>query len=185
MPNFLARLGISDAEMIAAAARDVAVHEGLKAKANEAQEHWKDIAPVFGDRDPKRAAPPQEDPGAYRDAVEVGEIQHKKGLLPRIRVFNNDYKAHWIEFGAKHMPEYAPATNTDLAMGGDGKILTTEPLVAAQAAYSAAKRHHESVKADQSASRSDRSLAAKELERARFERSQAFKAARGRRGRRR
>jgi hypothetical protein len=114
-------LGIPSAELARALASDAAVHAGMEAKAAEGVEYWKGIAPVFDPATSGRSEPPHGDPGDYRDAVHVEWRQGEIG--PIARLINDDYKAVWIEFGAKHMPEHACASRTSIAMGGDGKIL--------------------------------------------------------------
>lgn len=68
--------------------------------AEEAAEYWRSIAPV-GD--------PAVDPhsGAYRDSIHV----EQKG--DKVYVVASDPKAHWIEYGTEHMPEYAPRQRTE------------------------------------------------------------------------
>lgn len=60
------------------------------------------IAPVGGARDPH--------PGAYRDSINY-EIHQGKSRMS-LRVGARDQKAHWIEFGAKHMPKYGVLRRT-------------------------------------------------------------------------
>lgn len=82
------------------------VAAGVQAKAAKVQEFWKSVAPVFGDRPPHRSAPAYGAPGDYRGSIHVTDKGGDEG--PRARVGASDFKAKWIEFGTKHMPEYAP-----------------------------------------------------------------------------
>lgn len=76
-----------------------AVLENLGSKGVQ---YAKGIAPVGGARDPH--------PGAYRDSINY-EIHQGKTRMS-LRIGARDQKAHWIEFGAKHMPEYGVLTKT-------------------------------------------------------------------------
>lgn len=86
------------------------VKAGVEKKAQAAAEYWASIAPVFGDLPPKRDAPAYGAPGAYRDSITVQDMSDADGA--RMRVQDTDFKAKWIEFGNKHMPEYAPRAKT-------------------------------------------------------------------------
>ena len=85
------------------------VAAGVEKKAAKVEAYWKSIAPVFGDRPPKRAAPSHGSAGAYRDSITTKMMD---GDTPRARVSDGDFKAKWIEFGNAHMPEYAPLAKT-------------------------------------------------------------------------
>lgn len=86
------------------------VARGVEKKAEKVQAYWQGIAPVFGDRPPKRDSPSHGAPGAYRDSITIED--HANGDIPGKRVKDTDFKAKWIEYGNKHMPEYAPAAKT-------------------------------------------------------------------------
>lgn len=96
---------------IARAAKNRKVQKRMEKKAREVQEYWRSISPVFGDRPPKRDAPMFGYPGFYRDSVQLKKIEGKGGAA-KWRVFDKDRKASWIEYGSKHMPEYAPKAKT-------------------------------------------------------------------------
>jgi hypothetical protein len=82
------------------------VKAAVHAKATAAQEYWKDIAPVFGDKPPHRAAPSHGAPGAYRDSITTVDMSSSEGA--HVRIQTSDFKARWIEYGNSHMPTYAP-----------------------------------------------------------------------------
>lgn len=86
------------------------VQAGVEKKAAKVQAYWQSIAPVFGDRPPKRDAPSHGAVGAYRDSISIED--HPSGDVPGKRVKDTDFKAKWIEFGNAHMPEYAPRAKT-------------------------------------------------------------------------
>lgn len=69
-------------------------------EARIAQEFWKSIAPVG------KAEDRDDHPGQYRDSIRY-EIKRTSEGEGKVRVYTKDYKAHWIEYGAKHMPKYA------------------------------------------------------------------------------
>lgn len=90
--------------------RSGAVKKGVDKKAHKVQEYWQSIAPVFGDRPPHRDAPSHGSPGDYKDSIVIEDMSD--GDSPRERVKSTDFKAKWIEYGNKHMPEYAPLSKT-------------------------------------------------------------------------
>lgn len=102
---------------IGRAARSKRVIRALERKATKAQAYWQSIAPVFGDLPPKRPAPPEGDVGDYKAAVKIKKITNPDGSV-RFRVYDDDPKAHWVEWGNAHMPEYAPAAKTIAAFKG-------------------------------------------------------------------
>lgn len=97
---------------IAAGLRSFEVERELDKLAERVAQYAKGIAPVFGDHDPRRAEPPDGDPGAYRDSIRVTTTGPG-----RRRVGSDDRKAVWIEVGARHMPEYAVFTKTGARFG--------------------------------------------------------------------
>ncbi|TDH48890.1 hypothetical protein E2F47_22250 [Mycobacterium eburneum] len=100
--------GISSAE----------VTHALDELAHEVADYAKSIAPVFGDRPPKRAEPGIGSPDDYKDSIKVtGRGPSKR------RVESDDPKAVWIELGTEHMPEYAVFAKTAAHFGGTGPTL--------------------------------------------------------------
>lgn len=106
---------------IGRAARSKRVIRALERKAERAAEYWSSIAPVFGDLPPKRAEPPEDTnelgAGSYKASIAIKRIDNPDGSA-RFRVYDSDPKAHWVEYGTAHMPEYAPAAKTIAAMKG-------------------------------------------------------------------
>lgn len=82
------------------------VNAAVHAKADKVQAYWKGIAPVFGDRPPKRGEPASGARGDYRKSISQEDMSGADGAQVRIKA--TDFKAKWIEYGNKHMPEYAP-----------------------------------------------------------------------------
>lgn len=181
--NPLSKFGLTDMELDAEIARNPEVLKALEDKAKEVETFWKDISPVFDATRDRRANPPEDQPGAYRDSIHTQMIRERDGR-PGALVGTNDYKAVWIEFGSLHMPEYAPATKTAHYFGDTkGPIVSVggvnEGINQAQVKYREAREAYEKAKA----TGSDVKNARTELNRARGERSAAFNAARPRRRR--
>jgi hypothetical protein len=121
-PAALADVGLTQAKVDAALGESVMVREGLIKKTEEVQAYWKSIAPVStrpghdlhkgGYRD---------EPGDYRDSIQVKYVRHSSGYMVG-RVFTNDPKAHWLEYGSIHnfAPRigYAQATVDHFNPGG-------------------------------------------------------------------
>lgn len=99
---------------------DITVLAATDHLANEVRDYAKGLAPVFGDKDPRRGSPAHGDPGDYRDSIET--VPHPTEPLGR-RVQSRDFKAIWIEVGSRHMPEYAVFTKTAAYFGGTPPIL--------------------------------------------------------------
>lgn len=105
--------------------------------AKEVVEYAQGIAPVFGDKDPHRNTPPHGDPEDYKNSI--------RALAPRIEgdtvivsVETNDYKAWWIEYGSRHMPEYAVFSRTAEHFGGTGPDMASEQVSTAHGILRAA-----------------------------------------------
>lgn len=99
---------------------DLTVMAATDHLADEVRDYAKGIAPVFGDRDPRRGSPAYGEPEDYKNSIKV--IPHPDEPLGR-RVISNDFKALWIEVGTRHMPEYAVFTKTAAYFGGTPPIL--------------------------------------------------------------
>lgn len=99
---------------IGKAAKSERVKKALHNKAVKVQQYWRSIAPVFEEGNiakEHRAQPMFGYPGFYRDSVKIEERDGKdEGVF--YRVYDDDRKASWIEYGSSHMPEYAPAAKT-------------------------------------------------------------------------
>lgn len=103
---------------IAAGLRSVEIERELDKFARRVADHAKSLAPVFGETgvDERRGAPPEGDPGDYRDSIHVDETRH----VGRRRVISRSKLAIWIEIGTRHMPEYAVFTRTAKFFGAKG-----------------------------------------------------------------
>jgi hypothetical protein len=99
---------------------DITVMAATDHLANEVRDYAKDLAPVFGDRNPRRGSPAYGEPGDYKESIKV--VSHPTEPLGR-RVQSDDFKALWIEVGTRHMPEYAVFTRTAAYFGGTPPIL--------------------------------------------------------------
>jgi hypothetical protein len=58
-----------------------------------------------------------EKPGDYSESVKIKYSKTKDGAS-MAKVGSRDYKAHWIEYGSSHMPEFAPRAATVDHFGG-------------------------------------------------------------------
>src|ERR1700747_1534033 len=102
----LNEVGITQADLDKAVADSAEAKDAVIKKAEEVRDFWRGIAPIFGDRPPKRAEPPHGEPGDYKNSIRIKYEKDKTGKLIA-KVGTKDEKAAWIEFGAVHMPEYA------------------------------------------------------------------------------
>lgn len=75
-------------------ATDPELYAVLTAAGKRAVDYARAIAPVG------TAAEGDEHPGAYRDSIRVERDEEGPGM----RLFSDDNKAFWIEYGAAHMP---------------------------------------------------------------------------------
>jgi hypothetical protein len=176
MANPLSKFGLTDMELDAEMARNPEVLKGLEHLANEVKDYWQALAPVFDEDRDRRKAPPNDEPGAYRDSIHVEMIRKKDGQ-PGAMVGTNDYKAIWIEVGTAHMPEYAPATKTAHYFHDTTGPHFSEGVQQAQGRLREALESLEKAKATGGDVKSARA----EVNQARAERSAAFKASRPRR----
>jgi hypothetical protein len=119
--KLLDEVGVSQADLDKAIDESAEIKQAVRDKAIEARDYWRSIAPVnkYGD---EGAGKPHvydghtDDPGDYRDSI---RIKFEKGGR-EAKVYTNDYKARWIEYGTSKMPEYAPAQRTVDHFGGSG-----------------------------------------------------------------
>jgi hypothetical protein len=58
-----------------------------------------------------------DEPGDYRDSIEITYHEKSSGHFTA-KVGTQDYKAHWLEYGSIHNPEYGFAQKTVEAFGG-------------------------------------------------------------------
>ena len=89
-----------------AALTSAATREAVLAKAKEAAEYAKTIAPVNKTGKPHTTPGGYTDtPGQYRDSIEAVAV-FENGEW-RGRVISHDWKAQWIEYGTEKMPKQA------------------------------------------------------------------------------
>ncbi|TDH57547.1 hypothetical protein E2F47_01910 [Mycobacterium eburneum] len=179
--------GMSIEAEIAAGLHSFEIERELDKLADEVADFAKSIAPVFGDRPPKRDAPADGAPGDFKNSIKVTP----QGPGKR-RVGSDDFKAVWAELGTRHMPEYAVFAKTAAHFGGTGPIID-EGIQRAQSHLRRELEHLAKLHAEMPGSfsaaidKAQRLTAQKrKVEQARTARSAAFNAARPRRrGRRR
>lgn len=108
VPADLAKVGITRAIIDRALGRSVRVRAGVIAKTKEVQEYWESIAPELGDK-PTHGHDDidgfSEDKGTYKKSIKTKLRLHFSGYLTG-RVYNTDPKAHLLEYGSIHNPEY-------------------------------------------------------------------------------
>ncbi|KLO31585.1 hypothetical protein ABW16_01755 [Mycolicibacter heraklionensis] len=104
------------------------VEDGLDHFAGEVCEYARSIAPVFGDRPPKRDAPPFDEPGGFRDSIHV---EHPRRGVRRV-ISRLDPLALWQELGTIHMPEYAVFSRTAEHFGGTAPVIGDDGVMHAQ-----------------------------------------------------
>jgi hypothetical protein len=180
VPKALADLGITQDDIDQAMVDD-GVDEQLNNTANKMAEYWRSLAPVG------TADEGDENPGAYRDSIHVERAETFDGFV----VQADDFKSHWIEFGSRHMPEYAPAAKTAAAFGGVGPDLP-ENVAPVHRGLQEAIAEHEALKKSrfrknpaERASKAQIAAAKAKVERLREARSTAFRTARQKRYRNR
>jgi hypothetical protein len=83
--------------------------------AEKAASHARGIAPVGSPADDDRH------PGAYRASIRTESTPTGPGY----RVFASDQKAHWIEYGAAHMPRFQVLTRAVEAVRGNATMTET------------------------------------------------------------
>jgi len=166
---------------IAAGLHSVEIEHELDKFAEEVRDHARGLAAVFGEsgRDDRRDAPPEGEPGDFRDSIEVGpspKVGHR-------RVGSNSKIALWQEVGTRHFPEDAIFAKTAKYFGGTGPIID-EGVNEAQHHLRGELEKLEKLTAEGAAANHIASQR-RAVNEARLARSAAFRAARGgRRGRR-
>lgn len=99
------------------AAASVVAREALLLEAKRGEAYARSIAPV-GDAPHVLKSGYRDEPGDYRDSI-MGSVLFIRGAW-RGRVSAGDYKAHWIEYGTKHMPKQAVMRRTANHLRGTG-----------------------------------------------------------------
>ena len=112
---------VSAAEIETAMSASPRINAHGMAQAVKGRDYWKSIAPV-GTHEHVLSSGYVDRPGQYRDATRI-KVVRVRGIK-RWRVFNDDFKRFWIEFGAKHMPKFACRERTVQYMrhGGGGGL---------------------------------------------------------------
>ena len=111
--------GVIEAEL--ATSPEIAIH--LMKKAEEVRQYWIDYWESFDhpfSRVHTLRSGYVERPGDYSDSIKVKFMPSAGKHLMKARVTAHDYKAHWIEYGSAHMPEFAPRAATLEYFGGGG-----------------------------------------------------------------
>lgn len=97
----------------------VAVKAAVIDTAKKVQKRWKEIAPVSD----RPAHPLQvggsyiEEPGDYQKSIRVKYDTHGPDVFGA-QVYSKDPKAHWLEYGSVHNPEYGYAARVVEEFGG-------------------------------------------------------------------
>lgn len=121
---------VGEAEM-SRAMRGPEVMIAAEKLAGEVVAYAQSIAPVFGDKAPHRNAPPHGAPEDYKNSIHAlaPRIDGDSVIIP---IRSDDYKAWWIEYGSRHMPEYAVFSRTAEHFGGTGPDMASEQVATAQ-----------------------------------------------------
>lgn len=101
--DMLQAVGITRGDIDKAVSEVFVVRQAIIDKAEEVETYWKSIAPVRS--------------GDYRDSIHIEYDEKKTGFL-KARVVTKDWKAHWLEYGSIHNPEYGFAAKTVEEFGG-------------------------------------------------------------------
>jgi hypothetical protein len=106
------------AEINAAIAASPRINAHGMAQARKAVGIWQGFAPVFDPQRSRRAEPPYDEPGAYRESIRISVI-HRAGRIAW-RVGTTYFTARWLEFGTRHIKKRAPREKTIAAMKHGG-----------------------------------------------------------------
>lgn len=164
-------------EILAGMAGAAEVEHALDRFAEQIRDEIRDLTPEFGDKPPKRGEPGIGEPGDAKSAVQVSGIKRPGHR----RVESHDPKAIWIEMGSRHMPEYAPFAKVAALHGGSGPDLEE----GVEHAHSKLREELEKLEKLTAVGAAAEAIAAQRsvVSTARLQRSAAFRAARGSRGR--
>jgi hypothetical protein len=97
----LADVGVYAKDIEGWIAGSEAVRWAKEAKAAEVRDYWKSIAPVWGDKPPKKENPDPFPEEAYRDSIEVKRDGGNVAVGTDLKGL-----AVWLEYGSEHNPEY-------------------------------------------------------------------------------
>lgn len=81
------------------------VHLALEEAGKEAVEIWRKYAPV-GTKEHTTKGGYLDKPGSYRDSIRYKIVRNPTRM--KCRVYTNDYKAHWLEYGTVKMAARHP-----------------------------------------------------------------------------
>lgn len=169
-----------EAEIAAQFAGALEIEHALDEFAEKVRDYARDLAPVFDAGKDKRSTPGTgEEAGEFKESIEVSGVKSPHHR----RVGSDSPIALWQEVGTRHFPEMAIFAKTAKYFGGTG------PIIEAGVAHAQSHLRGELEKLEKlvATGAAAHQIAAQKasVERARGQRSAAFKAARGRRGRRR
>jgi hypothetical protein len=168
-----------ESEIAAQSVGSLEVEHHLDEFAEQIRDEIKDRTPVFGDRPPKRGEPGIGEPGDLKESIQVSGIKSPG----RRRVESDDPKVVWAELGTRHFPEIGMFAQVAALHGGTGPTIIEDAGVAhAQKHLREKLEHHEKLVAT-GAEAASIAAAKTAVTKARGQRSAAFRAARGRRGR--
>lgn len=109
--------GVIEAEL----ASNLAIRAELMKRAEEVRTFWVDYWEAFDHPESRTHTLRSgyvENPGDYAASIKVKFIEAVGGQLFKARITAHDYKAHWIEYGSRHMPPFAPRAATLSYFGG-------------------------------------------------------------------
>lgn len=114
----LAEVGITQGTIDTAIAESVEIKHAVMARAEEVKEYWQSITPVNKTGRPHTLKSGYVDePGDYKNSIGVRYNQKSTGHFTAT-VGTQDFKAHWLEYGSIHNPEYGFAQKTVEHFGG-------------------------------------------------------------------
>lgn len=113
--SILNDVGITKADIDRAVGANAEIRAAVMAKAKEVQAYWQSIAPVSEKEHVYNGH--LDEPGDYRDSIRVRFNQKGNGFFTAT-VFTTDWKAHWLEYGSIHNPEFGFAQRTVDNFGG-------------------------------------------------------------------
>jgi hypothetical protein len=114
-------------ELDEAMADNAEVIHAVMEKTEEAREFWVSYFEAFDhpwSREHQLRSGYVERPGDYVKGIRIRYMKTAEGLTMG-RITATDYKSHWIEFGSRHMPPFAPRAATVAHFGGAGKAISS------------------------------------------------------------
>lgn len=186
IPEAFKAIGIGEADIEAVMA-DAAVKVELLARAHEVADFVRELTPEFDPGKSGRSEPGIGQPGDAKAAIHVVPLVDETWRAREgFRVISQDPKVFWIEFGSRHMPEYAPFQQAITHFHGEGGpgvipggVLASHKIMRAQADVRTA-RFRQAMAIHVGTGARIKSTTA-DLRRAEYVRSREFKAERQRR----